>query len=112
MERECPEARELLFVLIRNLRRVGPSPAGYRVKTLGAKLGGLWQINLKIRKRQVRLLYAPYNGNNIVLFRIHRKSSPEEQERAYRLAMDRKRQYEITMKLAQRDDDDGNRSLH
>jgi hypothetical protein len=90
---ECPEAEATIDVLIGKMKSVGPSPDGYQVKPLGKKLGGLWQINLKVEKRQVRILYAPYH-DTIVFFRIHKKSSPQEQERAYKLAQKRKREYE------------------
>jgi hypothetical protein len=60
MKKECPEAEADIDVLIRELARRGPSPAGYDVKTLGKGKGGLWQINLKVKKRQIRILYAPY----------------------------------------------------
>jgi hypothetical protein len=90
---ECPEAEATIDVLIGRMKNVGPSPDGYQVKSLGKKRGGLWQINLKVEKRQVRILYAPYY-DVIVLFRIHKKSSPQEQERAYELARKRKREYE------------------
>jgi hypothetical protein len=56
-------------------------------------MAGLWQINLRAQKRQVRILYAPYD-QIIVLFRIHKKGSPQEQSRAYQLAMKRKRDYD------------------
>jgi hypothetical protein len=91
---ECPEALEIIDVLIMNFRRHGPSPPGYHVKTLGAKIGGLWQINLKVSKRQIRVLYAPYE-QIIVIFRIHKKGSPQEQTRAYELAKRRKSEYEF-----------------
>jgi len=94
IDRECPEAREAIDVLIRNLMTQGPAPAGYKLKTLGVKVGGLWQINLKVERRQARVLYAPY-GQIIVLFRIHRKGSPQEQTRAYGLAKRRKSEYEF-----------------
>jgi hypothetical protein len=93
VEQECPEAKAVVIVLIQQMRLQGPSPQNYAVKTLGAKVGGLWQINLKVEKRQIRVLYAPY-GTTIVLFRIHKKSSPQEQQRAYRIAMKRKLEYE------------------
>lgn len=93
VDSECPEARAVIDVLILSLRKHGPSPDGYRVKCLGQRVDGLWQINLKTAKRQVRVLYAPY-GREIVLFRIHRKGSPQEQARAYELAGRRKREYE------------------
>ena len=38
VESECPEAREVIDALIWNLKLQGPAPAGYQVKTLGAKL--------------------------------------------------------------------------
>jgi hypothetical protein len=85
VDSECPEAGAIIDALIRNLALQGPVPAGYRVKPLGKRQQGLWQINLKVEKRQVRILYAPY-GETIVLFRIHKKGSPQEQERAYGLA--------------------------
>ena|ERR1700692_4055458 len=94
IDSECPEAREVIDVLIRNFQTQGPSPAGYAVKSLGQKMGGLWQVNLKVQKRQVRILYAP-DGQDIVLFRIHKKGSPQEQGRAYELAKTRKREYEV-----------------
>jgi len=94
---ECPEAAVAIDSLLRQFRIQGPEPDGYTVKRLGLRVGGLWQINLKIKGRQVRVLYAPY-GVSIVLFRIHRKSSPQEQGRAYDLAKDRKRDFERQMK--------------
>lgn len=93
VEAECPEAKAVIDVLLMVMGREGPSPAPYPVKTLGQKNHGLWQINLKVKKRQVRILYAPY-GQSIVLFRIHKKGSPQEQQRAYELAGRRKREFE------------------
>jgi hypothetical protein len=107
VQAECPEAMAVIDTFIRAMAQSGPSPPGYNVKTLGAKLGGLWQLNLKVQKRQVRLLYAPY-GQTIVLFRIHKKGSPQEQSRAYALARRRTSEYEI----ARRMNDDGSRTLH
>lgn len=106
IEEECPEAREAIDVLLREMARQGPDPLGYDAKNLGKKKKGLWQINLKIEKLQSRILYAPY-GPKIVLFRIHRKGSPQEQERAYRLAMDRKRDYDAKIKGAKREKGNG-----
>lgn len=92
---ECPEAEPTIDVLLGKMAAEGPSPEGYGFKPLGKKRDGLWQINLKVAQRQVRILYAPY-GQAIVLFRIHKKGSPQEQERAYELAQRRKREYERT----------------
>jgi hypothetical protein len=111
LEDECPEARETIDVFILQMRRHGPSPAGYDVKTLGKKLDGLWQLSLKVKKRQVRVLYAPY-GAAIVIFRIHKKGSPQEQQRAYRKAMVRKREYEEAKRFAERSSNDGNCTIH
>ena len=90
---ECPEAMEQIDALIGAMERQGPAPAGFAVKPLGRSKGGLWQTNLRAEGRQVRILFAPYDSD-IVLFRIHKKSSPQEQQRAYVLAMKRKREYE------------------
>jgi hypothetical protein len=83
--------------LIRAMQRQGPSPEGFSVKTLGKGKGGLWQVNLKVQKRQIRILFVPY-ASDIVWFRIHKKSSPQEQQRAYDLAVKRKREYEEARK--------------
>ena len=106
---ECPEAIPTLDNLLLSLGRDGPSPSGYKVKNLGKRRKGLWQINLKVEQRQVRVLYAPY-GETIVLFRIHKKGSPQEQERAYELAMSRKTQYEFEKAALERASRDGNRT--
>jgi hypothetical protein len=90
---ECPEALAMIDTLILRLRVHGPSPIGYQIKTLGAKMGGLWQINLRVMRRQVRVLYAPYD-RVVVIFRIHKKGSPQEQTRAYALAKRRKSEYD------------------
>jgi len=111
VDRECPEAKEVIAVLIRNMRNSGPSPEGYQVKNLGRKMDGLWQINLKVQKRQIRVLYAPY-GAVIVLFRIHKKGSPQEQQHAYGLAKDRKREYEAAKRRAEQNANGRNRTLH
>jgi hypothetical protein len=106
--KECPEAKEIIDVLLRTMGQTGPQPSGYSFKTLGKKMGGLWQINLKFERRQVRILYAPY-GMTIVLFRIHKKGSPQEQQRAYELAKRRKAEYEHAKGKIQ---NGGNRTLH
>jgi hypothetical protein len=58
---ECPEARAIIDVLISRMRSEGCSPEGYASKALGKRMAGLWQINLRAQKRQVRILYAPYD---------------------------------------------------
>jgi len=111
VEAECPEARIVIDVLLMVMGREGPSPEGYAVKTLGRERDGLWQINLRVERRQVRILYAPY-GESIVLFRIHKKGSPQEQERAYELAGKRKREYERARNQSGQPRHDGNRTIH
>lgn len=110
VSKECPEAMEVIDVLIGELRRQGPSPDGYHAKNLGGRMGGLWQINLKVEKRQIRVLYAPYKSV-IVLFRIHKKSSSQEQSRAYDLAKARKTEYDNLKRKAEQNGQ-GNRTLH
>jgi hypothetical protein len=97
VQAECPEAMAQIDVLIRAMQRQGPAPAGFAIKALGQKMDGLWQVNMKVEKRQVRILFVPY-GSDIVWFRIHKKSSPQEQQRAYALARRRKRDYENAQK--------------
>lgn len=111
VDAECPEALEVIDLLILRMKAQGPSPIGYRVKVLGARMGGLWQINLKVQKRQVRVLYAPY-GQTIVLFRIHKKGSPQEQTRAYDLAKKRKQDHEFSKQLTEQATHDGHRTIH
>lgn len=108
---ECSEAAAIVDVFISEMRRQGPMPLGYSVKNLGGDLDGLWQLNLKVRGRQIRILYAPYK-DIITLFRIHKKSSTQEQNRAYRLAKKRKREYEEIMKLEVQKSHEATRIIH
>jgi phage-related protein len=98
--RDFPEALPDIDVALGALQREGPKPDGHAFKPLGKKKGGLWQLNLRASGRQIRILYAPYDGTMIIVFRIHKKSSQQEQQRAYSLAMERKRQAEQKMKNA------------
>jgi hypothetical protein len=90
---EFPDAKEAIDVALRDLAKYGPAPDGHAFKPLGEKKGNLWQINIRVLGRQIRILYSPY-GDVIVIFRIHKKSSPQEQQREYELAMKRKREAE------------------
>jgi hypothetical protein len=111
VDAECPEAKAVIDVLISQLSVQGPSPLGYHVKVLGKKLNHLWQINLKVETRQIRVLYAPY-GSEIVLFRIHKKGSPQEQSRAYDLAAKRKSDYDQNVLLKKRESGDRKPTYH
>jgi hypothetical protein len=106
---ECPEAREEIDQFLRELSAEGPSPEGRDIKSLGKKKAGLWQANLKVARRQIRILYAQY-GHDIVLFRIHNKGSPQEQQRAYDLAVKRKNEHDALLK--KKANHDGNRTVH
>lgn len=94
---EFPEARADIDAALLELHRQGPSPLGYIVKNLGKAKNYLWQLNLKVTRKQIRILYAPY-GQTIVVFRIHKKGSPQEQQHAYGIAMTRKKQADGIMK--------------
>ena len=94
---ELPSAKMVIDVALKNLAQYGPKPEGYSVKNLGKKKGCLWQLNLKVEKQQIRILFAPYN-KTIVVFKIHKKSSPQEQDRAYADAMKRKNYADQVMK--------------
>ena len=100
-EGECPEAVGAILELIQAMQAEGPNPLGYGAENLGQGVHGLWQINLKVQKRQVRILYAP-DGDKIILFRIHKKSSAAEQRRAYAVAGKRKAEYEKIVAEAKR----------
>ncbi|NUQ36036.1 MAG: type II toxin-antitoxin system RelE/ParE family toxin [Planctomycetaceae bacterium] len=105
---QFPEAQVELDAAINEMRRQGPSPAGFNVKSLGAVLGGLYQLNLRVKGKQIRILYAPY-GTEIILFHIHKKTSPQEQKAGYSVAMARKKEYERKLKEQQHA---GNRTVH
>ena len=94
---ELPEAKAEIDAALRTLARFGPMREEYGAKNLGQTQDSLWQLGFKVNRKQIRLLYAPYK-DVIVLFRIHPKTSPQEQERAYTLAMKRKKEAERIMK--------------
>jgi hypothetical protein len=94
---DFPEAQPEIDVALAALRDQGPQPTGFNVKNLGKAKNYLWQLSLKVEKRQIRILYSPYKAA-IVLFHIHKKSSPQEQQRAYSKAMTRKSQAETVMR--------------
>lgn len=94
---QLPMAVVAIDVALRALRMNGPRLDEYGFKPLGKELDGLWQINFKVNRQQIRILYAPY-GMAIVIFRIHKKSSDQEQQRAYKLAGKRKREADKIIK--------------
>ena len=87
---DFPEAMADVDVALKEIQAYGPNPITYSVKPLPKNLKGLWQLSMKSGGRQIRLLYSAY-GQTIVVSRIHKKSSPQEQQRAYDLALQRKK---------------------
>ena len=94
---EFPEAGADIDTALLELHRQGPSPLGYDAKNLGKAKSSFWQLNLKVQCKQIRILYAPYK-DFIVVFKIHKKGSPQEQQAAYQVAMVRKKAAEDFMK--------------
>jgi hypothetical protein len=91
-----PEAKPNIDAALRALAKFGPMREEYGAKNLGQSKGGLWQLGFKVNRKQIRILYAPYK-DVIVIYCIHPKTSPQEQERAYERAMKRKREAERKM---------------
>lgn len=94
---DLPDEKPDIDAALRALSRFGPQREEYGAKCLGQGQDGLWQLGFKVNRKRIRILYAPY-GDVIAIFRIHPKTSPQEQERAYALARDRKKQAERRMK--------------
>ena len=94
---DLPDAAPEIDAALRALSRNGPKLEEYGAKCLGQSQDGLWQLGFKVNRKRIRILYAPY-GDVIVVFRIHPKTSPQEQERAYTLARERKKQAERRIK--------------
>jgi phage-related protein len=94
---DLPEAKPDIDAALRALGRFGPLREEYGAKNLGQTKGGLWQLGFKVNRKQIRILYAPYN-DVIVVYCIHPKTSPQEQERAYERATRRKKEAERQMK--------------
>lgn len=91
-----------------DLHRFGPQPEGRHVKPLGKKIGYLWQMNLKVNREQVRILYFPNGQDEIVVVSVFTKTSPQEEQREYGNAVARKAQAEAIL-LA---DPNGGTSIH
>lgn len=94
---EIPDAKVDIDVALNSLKQFGPQRAEYGAKNLGKQKAYLWQINFKVNRKQIRILYAPY-AEAIVVFRIHTKTSPQEQKHAYELAVKRKKHVDLLVK--------------
>jgi len=87
-------ARAELKAALLDLARFGPNPPARNVKNLGKANAGLWQLNLKVNKEQIRLLYFPWGGRIVVVVSAFKKTSKQLQEREYQTAMSRKKEAE------------------
>ena len=83
-------------VFLNEVMSQGPAPLGYKTKHHGKAMRSIWQLNLKVKGRQIRVLYAQYD-KVIVLLHIHKKSSPQEQQAGYALAIARKKETDAIM---------------
>jgi phage-related protein len=92
-----PNEEVEIDIAIRSIRRHGPMPPGYKAKPLKDDLHGLYQLNFKVRGKQIRFLYSPFR-KTVVFFIIHGKSSPQEQKHAYNIAKRRLREVEAMNK--------------
>ena len=86
-------AQTAVLVMLREMRNSGPHPEAYSVKPLSRNLQGLTQANLKVRKEHIRVIYAVY-GIQIVLVSVFKKTSPQLEKHQYKNALARKRTIE------------------
>lgn len=62
-----------IMVMFREMRSRGHRPGEYKIKPLAKKLRGLNQVNMKINREQIRVLFSVY-GNRIVVFHVFKSS--------------------------------------
>jgi len=89
-------AGPVIDVFLNEVRKHGPAPLGYNTKHHGKKMLYIWQLNLKIKGRQIRVLYGQYD-NIIVFLHFHKKSSAQEQRAGYKIAVERKKEVGVIM---------------
>lgn len=95
---DLPVAAETaVLVMLREMRVSGPMPEEYNIKPLRGHLHGLKQVNLKINREQIRVLFSIY-GQQIVVLHVFKKTSPQIETRGYEKALDRKAQLEDMMR--------------
>lgn len=85
------------MVMLRAMRSNGPMPEEYSVKPLRAHLHGIKQVNLKIKREQIRVLFMTA-GQQIVVLHVFKKTSPQVETRGYEKALDRKAQVDEMMR--------------
>lgn len=92
-----PAARDSVLVMLREMRARGPILEEYKTKRLSDHLQGLTQVSMKINREQIRILYSVY-GLQIVVFHVFKKTSPQVEQRGYKLALRRKKTAEAIIK--------------
>ncbi|WOH55296.1 type II toxin-antitoxin system RelE/ParE family toxin [Bradyrhizobium sp. BWC-3-1] len=95
---DLPVAAEAaVLVMLREMRSSGPMPEEYKVKPLRSHLHGIKQVNMKINREQIRVLFMT-TGPQIVLLHVFKKTSPQIETRGYDKALDRKAQVDEMMR--------------
>ena len=84
------EAKASVLVMLRGMSQRGPWLPEYKIKPLPRHLHGLNQVNLRNKKEQIRVLFF-VSGNMVVIVRVFKKTSPQEEQQAYKLAAARMR---------------------
>ena len=90
------EAQAAIAVMFREMRRRGARPEEYNIKPLAKRLRGLNQVNMKVNREQIRLLFSVY-GTRIVVLHAFKKTSPQIEQRGYDKALARKKSAEQVM---------------
>ena len=86
---ELPEdAAVAILVWLRAMARNGPILEEYKTKRLSDHLHGLIQLNMKINKEQIRVLYF-VRSTQIVIVHAFKKTSPQIETKGYEVALDR-----------------------
>lgn len=80
------------------LKQHGVQLDAYQAKCLGKEWNKLWRLRAKVEREQIRVLCKPYGQNEIVVFRIFKKTAKADERRAYELARDRSFEYERWVK--------------
>lgn len=101
------DAETAVMVMLQEMMKRGPILDEYHTKRLSKNLHGLLQVNLKINREQIRVLYF-VEGAQIVVVHVFKKTSPQVEQRGYALALERKKAAELILK----DDEDGITTIH
>jgi mRNA-degrading endonuclease RelE of RelBE toxin-antitoxin system len=92
-----PAEEARIRVMLKAMAAEGPKPVAYpKNKTLKNPYSGLEQGGITVNKVQIRTLSCVY-GNEIVVFRILRKTNSHIEKQAYKLASQRRKDFEATL---------------